>query len=141
MANSQNSAKESARQIGLPSWVPRLAAVITFLIMIALTYLMITPINQLPIPKNRPDFLFHVVLYFFLVAPCATTYPAIKVHLGITAFLIGAFIELIQPFFGRGFELMDLLANATGIVLAIWASRSLRQILVQLVRRVGPTPA
>lgn len=139
MANNYNYAKKTACPIELPQWIRQLATFITVMIMITLTYLMITPISQLPVPPNPPDFLFHAILYFCLVAPWATTYSTRKVYLGVTAFLLGGCIELIQPFFGRGFELIDLLANATGILAAIWVSKSLHQILLDLIMRFGPT--
>lgn len=65
------------------------------------------------------DKAYHAISYGILMAWWAQLYSKphhAKVFIGATLF--GVLIEFIQPYTGRSFDLLDMLANTTGALIA-----------------------
>lgn len=87
----------------------------------------ITITTLMPNPPADPgltgaDKMFHALSFFLLVAPVAFWLPGRWRMILIGAVLFGALIELVQPYFGRGAELLDLLADGLGAGLGIYVA-------------------
>ena len=61
------------------------------------------------------DKLLHAIAYTCLVLPMALTQPRSLLWFLPIAMVFGGIIELIQPYFGRSREGLDLVANAAGL--------------------------
>ena len=101
-------------------------------------------LSLLPIPGPVPggDKLQHALVYFAMTAWfCNLAVPGLYVGIGLRLLLLGAVLEVLQGFTGyRSSEWLDLLADATGISLAILACRGrLGGVLVDLDRRLAAT--
>ena len=57
----------------------------------------------------------HALAFALLVLPTAVTAPRLALRLSPLALAFGGAIELIQPFFDRGAEWGDLLADGIGV--------------------------
>lgn len=64
---------------------------------------------------SRVEFAGHFILFFVLAALLKEIVPRASVVF-VIAVLYGFAIELVQPFFGRGAELVDVVANVVGII-------------------------
>ena len=71
------------------------------------------------------DKLLHFIAYGVMVIPVSLerVYPQFLVFLIALAY--GGFIELIQPFWGREADIMDLWANIAGIIFGILIARGI----------------
>ena len=71
------------------------------------------------------DKLLHFIAYGVMALPVSLerVYPQLLVF--IIAFIYGGCIELVQPFWGREADIMDLWANTAGIILGILIAQSL----------------
>ena len=71
------------------------------------------------------DKLLHFIAYGVMVLPVLfdRIFPQFLVF--IIAFIYGGCIELVQPFWGREADIMDLWANTAGIILGILIAQSL----------------
>lgn len=71
------------------------------------------------------DKLLHFIAYGVMVLPVSLerVYPQFLVFL--IALTYGGFIELIQPFWGREADIMDMLANITGLIFGILVARGI----------------
>ncbi len=78
-----------------------------------------------------PDKLAHIAAYFLMLLPALSVAPRIWVWLVPAAICYGILIEFIQPFFGRGFDVADMVANAIGAFAAIPVARSINKRLSQ----------
>lgn len=68
---------------------------------------------------DHQDKIYHFIAYFGLMYWFAQLYHADKRwRLATVTFLFGIAIEFIQPFTGRDFDPMDMLANGSGIIMA-----------------------
>jgi glycopeptide antibiotics resistance protein len=61
------------------------------------------------------EFVGHFFMFFILTALLITVFRNIP-GIVVIAFLYGLLTELLQPFFSRGAEGIDLVANAVGII-------------------------
>ena len=94
-------------------WV---ACTVTMLAVI--TFLSLWPLKQLPSVPGT-DKSHHLIAYAFLMLPAALRKPK---HWKLYALFFIAYsglIELIQPFMNRYGELLDMLANTTGVLCGI----------------------
>jgi len=72
------------------------------------------PLNEI----SQIEFFGHFFMFFILTGLLNTVFKRISIAI-ILAFLYGFAIELLQPFFNRGAEGVDVLANAMGIALFV----------------------
>lgn len=79
------------------------------------------PVSQVDSIYVLKDFLVHYGAYAFcgLLAAYGFRPAADKNRAFVGLFTTGAVIEVIQPYFGRHFDWMDLAANSLGILTAI----------------------
>jgi VanZ family protein len=68
---------------------------------------------------HNTDKYLHTAAYLFLSFSASLRKPTNYILIFIYFVFFGIVIELIQPYFNRYFELLDILANSLGIFLAI----------------------
>jgi VanZ family protein len=68
---------------------------------------------------QHQDKLMHALCYFYLTLGCLVFFPRPQIVL-IALLIQGALIEIIQPYFARNGEWLDMLSNALGLMLS-WA--------------------
>ena len=103
---------------------------LTFFMTLALTTVMLWPLEQLaPVPYES-DKLLHFIAFSALAFPLALTgrFGLLPVFIGASVF--GGAIELIQPSFNRSADVNDWIADTAGIILGITCG-----FLCRLVRR------
>lgn len=71
------------------------------------------PMPDIPGPPGS-DKTMHILAFFALVLPTATLSPRLLVWVLPLAVLYGGAIEIVQPYFGRERELLDLVADSVG---------------------------
>ena len=68
---------------------------------------------------EHQDKIYHFIAYFGLMYWFAQLYPSKKRGLlAVVIFIFGIAIEFVQPYTGRDFDPMDMLANGFGIITA-----------------------
>jgi VanZ family protein len=100
-----------------------------------------------PMPQDGPphlphiDKLVHAVLFGAVALPSMIVVPGLW-HWGIWGIVVGysGLMELVQPIFGRGADLADLLANATGAALAMGIARWHQSKLAKVQQRQRAKP-
>ena len=80
-----------------------------------------------PSSSQGTDKYLHTIAYLFLSFSASLRKPTNYILIFIYFIFFSIVIELIQPYFHRQFELLDILANAVGIILAITFAHSLRK--------------
>lgn len=100
--------------------------IITAILSIILIFLSFVSINSGSI-KYSGDKYLHTATYFFLSFPASLKKPTNYFVISIYFICFGSIIELMQPYFNRYFELLDILANTIGILLAITFADQLRK--------------
>jgi VanZ family protein len=113
------------------SWQERFAWALTVTLSIAMIWAFLTPLAALPRVPKISDYLWHIGLFAILVIPLGTTFPARRTSLVVFAICFGALLEILQPYFGRGFEVHDLFANLIGVTLGWLISRKLAAIIIR----------
>ena len=94
------------------------------LLAVVFTILLLMPTSGTSDPSLLGyDKIIHFVMFFVLVLPALSHAPRCWVWVVPLAVVYGIFIEIIQPFFGRGRELGDVIANALGALAAVPVSR------------------
>lgn len=95
--------------------------------LLSIAYLSLTPQTGLPISFNHIDKILHFGSYSLATLLALLAYPDIKkFHLLTTLFIYSFLIEIGQLFIeNRFFELYDLLANFTGILIAAYMVNTL----------------
>ena len=73
------------------------------------------------------DKYLHIAAYFFLSFSASLRKPTNYILIFIYFVFFGIVIELVQPYFDRYFELLDILANSLGVFLAITFADLLRK--------------
>lgn len=81
----------------------------------------------LPSTVQSTDKYLHIVAYLLLSFSTSLRKPTNYILIFVYFFFFGIVIELIQPYFNRYFELLDILANSIGIFLAISFADFLRK--------------
>lgn len=110
-------------------WHVRFAWAFTGTLCVALVWAFLTPVAELPRFPTISDYFWHIGLFAILVIPLGTTLPAQRIWLVIFALAFGTLLEILQPYFGRGFEVHDLIANALGVALGWFVSTKLAWVL------------
>jgi VanZ family protein len=80
-----------------------------------------------PSTIQNTDKYLHTATYLFLSFSSALRKPTNYILIFIYFVFFGIVIELIQPYFNRNFELLDILANSLGVFLAITFADFLRK--------------
>lgn len=102
--------------------------ILSGVIAVTATVLMLMPDSPGPPPPVVGlDKIAHAVTFFLVLIPILSVRPATWIWLVPLAAAYGGAIELIQPYFGRGRELGDFIANIVGITLAIPVGRMMHR--------------
>jgi hypothetical protein len=89
-----------------------------------ITAALLAPMSGVSGPKvTGLDKIIHFFLFFILVLPALMVAPRIWVWVVPVAIVYGGLIEIIQPYFGRGMEFGDFIANTLGVLAAVPVSR------------------
>jgi nitrate/nitrite transporter NarK len=80
-----------------------------------------------PSAMHNTDKYLHTAAYLFLSFSASLRKPTNYILIFIYFVFFGIVIELIQPYFNRYFELLDILANSLGVFLAITFADLLRK--------------
>lgn len=102
---------------------------LTLLLLAVICFLSLYPLDALP-PVPGTDKTHHFIAYFALVLPMALRKPNCWPVVLVLFILVGASIELIQPFVNRYGEWLDLTANTSGVVCGF--------IVGQIINRIFP---
>jgi VanZ family protein len=105
------------------------AFALTLLFAVQLLWAFLTPVAQMPKAPEISDYIWHISIFAVLVIPLCTTLPKQRMKTAIAAILFGTLIEFIQPYFGRGFQVHDLGANALGVCAGWFLSRQFAHFL------------
>jgi len=96
----------------------------TVAILLAITFLSLWPLPELPdLPGT--DKTHHLIAYGLLMLPTALRKPKHWLLYGFLFIAYSGVIELVQPFVNRCGEWLDLLANATGVLLGAVIGRTI----------------
>jgi VanZ family protein len=109
--------------------VQRSAIALTLLFAVVLLWAFLTPIAQMPKIPDVSDYIWHISIFAVLVIPLCTTLPNQRMKTAIAAIIFGTIIEFIQPHFGRGFEVHDLVSNTLGVGAGWFFSMKFVQLL------------
>ena len=107
----------------------RLSGILAGYLLSALIAVIVTVLMLIPVTQGQPsgmlglDKLAHAAVFFLIVLPILSAHPRAWVWLVPVAAAYGGVIELIQPYFGRGREFADFIANIVGIALAVPVGR------------------
>ncbi|MSR06191.1 MAG: VanZ family protein [Gemmatimonadetes bacterium] len=97
-------------------------------LLVAATWLSLTPS---PIQLGPSDKLDHLAAYFVLALAADFSFPmaGYLVRKGAPLFLYGLLMEVLQRYvLGRTYEVWDLAANATGLMIYALVSRFLKRL-------------
>lgn len=82
--------------------------------------------NDIPSSLAFSDKFYHAIAFTALVLPTTVLRPSWSLRMSIRAFLHGGAIELIQPYFGRNTEWLDMVANSLGIAIGVLVGQGVR---------------
>lgn len=91
---------------------------LSLLFLIVTVVLSLLPAPSLPIVAGT-DKTHHLIAYMAISFPIAVAKPKYWQGLLLLVISISGVIELIQPYVNRYTEWLDLLANSTGVLLAV----------------------
>lgn len=95
---------------------------------VVVTAMLLVPASDIPGPHIEGlDKVIHFAMFFLLVLPALTFAPSSWVWVVPLAIFYGGMIEIIQPYFGRGMEFGDFVANTLGVCTAIPISRAIHR--------------
>ncbi|RQW62575.1 VanZ family protein [Vibrio viridaestus] len=105
-------------------WLP-----LTLFIVGLITYLSLTPLDELP-KVSGTDKLHHFIAYATLALPIAYARPRFW-FIFILGFVgYSGLIEIIQPYVNRHGEWLDLLANSCGLTLGTLIAAAIRYVKI-----------
>ena len=97
------------------AWPLRAATIFTAGFAIAILWAFLTPIEQLPPNPNIADYIWHIAVFAALIIPLGSTLSRHNTKIALIAFAFATILEFAQPYFGRGFEIHDLISNTIGV--------------------------
>ena len=100
-------------------------AVFTLIILVAITFLSLSPLDELPTAPGS-DKTHHLVAYALLMLPTAIRKPNNWILFGLLFIFYSGAIELIQPYVNRYGEWMDMLANTAGIICGVFIAELIK---------------
>lgn len=108
--------------------------IITIVVLVLITLGSLFPVEHLPAAPGS-DKTHHLIGYCALMLPIAIRRP--KYWLAFALFFIfwSGLIELIQPYVNRYGEWLDMLANACGVLIAIFISQIMRYVITYFKER------
>jgi VanZ family protein len=90
---------------------------LTVVLAVIICVLTLLPQSMQPPSSHGFDKLYHVTAFAGLMLPIATLRPRALVWMIPAALLLGAGIEVIQPFVNRSRDLADFWADAVGVLI------------------------
>ena len=96
-----------------------------------ISFLSLWPIDKLPSVPGT-DKTHHILAYAILVMPTAIRKPKNWIHICLLFIAYSGAIELLQPYVNRHGELLDMIANTTGVIAGT--------LLSNLLTRLKPIP-
>lgn len=87
---------------------------LTLLIAIAIAVVTLLPPDSMVVDAPGSDKVHHLFAFAILVFPMAARNPRSAYWAIPAAVLYGSLIEVIQPYFGRNFDVGDILADGAG---------------------------
>ena len=107
---------------------PFLANWMSGLIAVTIIWLSLTPLAELPdVPGN--DKTHHIIAYAALAIPTAFAYPKRLLIMAMLYVFLGGLIEFVQPYVNRYGELLDFMANLSGVTLGSLIGILLRKLI------------
>lgn len=97
-------------------------------------YLTLAPVT-VPAGLPQSDKTNHILAFAVLAFPLAAARPSWVVFAAPAFIVFGGMIELVQPYFGRGREWMDWIADIAGVGLGCVAGLLVRDVCRRLGRR------
>lgn len=98
---------------------------------IATVLMLLPPQATKAVSVSVNDKTMHFVAFFMIVLPAIAVRPSVWVWVLPIAIVLGGMIEIVQPFFGRGRELGDFIADVLGATLAVPVGRLLHSVISQ----------
>ncbi|TVP71334.1 MAG: hypothetical protein EA339_10395 [Rhodobacteraceae bacterium] len=98
---------------------------------IATVLMLLPPQATKAVSVSVNDKTMHFVAFFMIVLPAIAVRPSVWVWVLPIAIVLGGAIEIVQPFFGRGRELGDFIADVLGATLAVPVGRLLHHAISQ----------
>ena len=98
---------------------------LTLAIASLILFLSLQPLGELNTRILVSDKFLHFIAYGVMVLPVLLNRILPQLMVFIIAFIFGGCIELVQPFWGREADIMDLWANTAGIIFGILIARSI----------------
>jgi VanZ family protein len=115
-----------------------------WLLVAAVIFLSLWPKPPQPFEFEQSDKLSHIIAYLILTLWFANIYPqrSSQVQMSIGFFVMGVCLELLQGMTQyRTFSYIDMLANGTGIFLALYLAKTrLATYLLRLDTWLTPPP-
>ena len=99
---------------------------ITIVLSVVIIFFSLFSITSPYTPQGTDKYL-HTIAYLFLSFSASLRKPTNYILIFIYFVTFGIVIELIQPYFNRYFELLDIFANSLGILIAITFAVLLRK--------------
>jgi VanZ family protein len=93
------------------------------------TLLFLMPLPDVPQDVQINDKLVHAVIFLALSLPALVTRLLLPQWVLFGTVSYSFLIEVTQPLTGRGFDLMDIVANLSGVALALLIAPVLRRPL------------
>lgn len=111
----------------IPKSYRRMVWAITFVLLVVLVTMALKPVDHSR-PHLRIYDYFHVIGFAALIMPAAFLHPRSLLWLVPILAVFGAMIEVVQPFFGRGTEMQDLVDNIIGLAVGVVLGLVVRQL-------------